>query len=121
MSFLWIGLGGAIGAMLRYGVNLLVISTYTGPIPFATLLVNVVGSLLIGLGWSTIGNESMKAFLLIGLLGGFTTFSSFSMETIRLWENGEPLLAAGNILLNNSLAILFCLVGYGIGKAVYSA
>ncbi|WP_196258613.1 fluoride efflux transporter CrcB [Pelagibacterium limicola] len=102
-SFLLVGLGGAVGAMARYGVGRLV------PIagfPFATLIVNIVGSFLMGVliavlsrtlvAWS---NEA-RLLLAVGVLGGFTTFSSFSLDVITLAQRGEWFAATGYILLS---------------------
>ena len=119
-SLVLIGLGGAAGAVLRYLVNLWSLTWYAGSFPLGTLLVNVAGSLLIGIGWSTIGNDTTRLLLLTGLLGGFTTFSSFSLETVRLWEDGQMTLALWNILLNNLSAILACMAGYWIGKMLHA-
>jgi CrcB protein len=115
---IYVAVGGAIGALARFGVNQLTWSLYIGSFPVATLIVNAVGSLLIGLGWGVIENDLSKAFLLTGVLGGFTTFSAFSLETVRLFQNGDTNLALLNILLNNSLGILFCLAGFGLAKVM---
>lgn len=119
IPFLLVGLGGAIGAMARYGCNLLLIQTDTGSFPAATLLVNALGSFLIGLGWTAIGQDSYRLLILVGVLGGFTTFSSFSLETIRLWQDGQTGLALWNILLNNITSIVMCLAGLGLGKTLH--
>jgi fluoride exporter len=116
--FIYVALGGAIGALARYGINLLTLFWYAGSFPVGTLLVNSLGGLLIGLGWSTIGNDMTKAFLLTGVLGGFTTFSAFSLETVRLFESGATGLALFNILLNNGLGIFFCFAGFSLAKVM---
>lgn len=116
--FAYIALGGALGALARYGIQLFTLSWYAGAFPLGTLIVNAIGALLIGLGWNMIGNDMNKAFLLTGLLGGFTTFSAFSLETVRLFENGATGLALFNILLNNGLGVLFCWAGFGLAKVM---
>lgn len=116
--FIYIALGGALGALARYGTNLISLSWYAGEFPIGTLLVNAIGSLLIGIGWSMIDNDTSKAFLLTGLLGGFTTFSAFSLETVRMFESGAVGLALMNVLLNNAIGILFCYGGFGLAKVM---
>ncbi len=94
-AFLLVGLGGALGAMARFGAGRLVGDS---GFPLATLAVNVLGGLLMGLlaGWLVArgGNEQMRLFLGVGVLGGFTTFSAFSLETILLVVRGNPGQAA---------------------------
>ncbi len=98
-SFLLVGLGGAIGAMSRYGIGRILGAT---PFPWATLAVNVVGGLLMGLlaGWLVAreGQEPLRLFLGVGILGGFTTFSAFSLETILLAVRGHPGQAIAYVL-----------------------
>lgn len=108
-------LGAGIGGMLRHGVNLVSPRWFGTGFPAGTLLINVIGSALMGLiaGWlafKTQGNWSqhVRLFLTTGILGGFTTFSAFSLDAIMLWERGEAGLAAayvfGSVIL--SLAAL---------------
>jgi CrcB protein len=107
-SFLLVGLGGAIGAMSRHGANI-AIGTLPNGFPVATLLVNVAGSLAMGLLIGYLARTTpqyqheIRLFLAIGVFGGFTTFSSFSLDTITLIERGDYLLAvvyiAGSVLL----------------------
>jgi len=113
-----VALGGALGASFRYGCQLLIIQWSASSFPIGTLTVNALGSFLIGFGWLLLGNDQTRLLFLVGLLGGFTTFSSFSMETIKLWENGMSTMAAMNILLNNVVAIGLCWLGYQAGKLI---
>jgi CrcB protein len=117
IPFLWVAIGGAVGAVLRYSIHLLIIHWYQGSFPLATLLVNAFGGLAIGFLWSSMGNDQLRLFLLVGLLGGFTTFSSFSLETMRLWQNGMHLTGLLYILLNNMISIGLCYLGYWAGKS----
>ena len=92
-NFLLVALGGGLGAAGRYGVSL-VLPAKPGEWPWATFSINVLGSLLIGalVGWlSTRGEagEPWRLFLGVGVLGGFTTFSAYSLETLRMVERGE--------------------------------
>ena len=97
MGALLVFVGGGLGALLRYLVSLVVEG------PLATLAVNVSGSFLIGL-LVAVPAGNLRLLLAVGLLGGFTTFSAFSLDALRLWQRGEPLLAAayvvGSVLLS---------------------
>ncbi len=96
MSFIYVGIGGALGAMARFGVSIWLKTAVASGFPWATLSVNIIGSLLMGLlmGWlARSGNEGLRLFLAVGVLGGFTTFSAFSMELVALLERREALMA----------------------------
>jgi CrcB protein len=103
MGFLLVGAGGALGAMARHGFTLLV------PPPWGVMAVNVFGGFLMGLlvGWLTLQGkptDGSRLFLGVGVLGGFTTFSAFSIDVVRLLEEGRlgqaGLYAAGSTLLS---------------------
>lgn len=119
MQLIAIAFGGALGALLRYWTSTGVHGLFGRDFPYGTLTVNVIGSLLIGflsvvmLERLTIGPE-WRAGLLIGLLGAFTTFSTFSMETINLIEQGAMLKA----MLNVVLSVLLCLGAVWIGLVI---
>jgi fluoride exporter len=108
--YLLIGLGGAIGAMLRFAMVSLVGFLPNG-FPLGTLLVNILGSVAMGVlvgalaKWTPEYQEQIRLFVAVGIFGGFTTFSSFSLDTIVLIERGELLLAATYIIGSALLAI----------------
>ncbi len=111
-----VGFGGAMGSMARYGASVAVSRWLLPPFPWGTLVVNVVGSFLIGLVMVWLlkageWRESGRLLLVTGLLGGFTTFSSFSWETWKLIEDGRLLLAVGNILASVAVCLLATLAG----------
>ena len=116
-----IALGGSIGAVLRYlastGLHLLVGRGF----PYGTLLVNVLGSLIMGFLYVllverlAVGVE-WRAVLLIGMLGAFTTFSTFSMETFALFEDGENIKALLNVILSVSLCLVAVWLGVATGR-----
>jgi len=108
--------GGAIGALLRYWTSLAVYGRLGTGFPYGTLAVNVIGSLLMGFLsiWLVerlaIG-PAIRGFLLIGLLGAFTTFSTFSLETLNLIESGQ----LGKAVLNVVISVLVCVTAAGLG------
>ena len=114
-DFLIVGLGGAAGSMMRYGVTLL-FAALGWPGTFATMSVSIAGSFVIGCLTACLTDSSALLFLTIGLCGGFTTFSTFSMQSVRLFQDGKffPLIlyVAGTVVL---CIVLACL-GYILGK-----
>ncbi|HFD91954.1 MAG TPA: fluoride efflux transporter CrcB [Gammaproteobacteria bacterium] len=116
-----IAAGGAVGALLRYWTSLGVHSLLGRSFPYGTLTVNVAGSLLMGLLFVlfverlNLGSE-WRAAILIGLLGSFTTFSTFSIETFNLMEQGEMLKALLNILLSITLCLGAAWLGIITGR-----
>jgi CrcB protein len=107
---LFVALGGAIGASARYGVSLLALAWLGAGFPWATLAVNVLGSFAIGVlaGQGMLGNA--RLFWVTGVLGGFTTFSAFSLEAVGLWERA-PMLAIAYVAA--SLVLGFAAFGLG--------
>jgi CrcB protein len=119
MSWLWIGLGGALGSMARHGMNRLVHDRLlTSTFPWGIVLVNVVGSTLIGVvaGLLASARISLSAegrlFLIVGIFGGFTTFSSFSLDTLALVRNGHQLQAILNVAGQVGLSLLGVWIGF---------
>ncbi|MEA1924073.1 MAG: fluoride efflux transporter CrcB [Pseudomonadota bacterium] len=114
-----IGCGGFLGAISRYMVSELVFIIFGTGMPYGTLMVNVVGSFLLGIvaQLALAGNlltATASSFLGIGFLGAFTTFSTFSVQTLELLESGSPLKA----LLNISLNLILCLIGAWGGLSI---
>lgn len=110
-QLLIIAAGGALGAVMRFMVSNAVYSVAGRDFPYGTLAVNVVGSLLMGALYVLLVERltdaiEWRAFLLIGVLGAFTTFSTFSMETVALLEGGEPVRALMNIFLSVTVCVL---------------
>ena len=120
-TLFWVGLGSAIGGMGRYGVSIWVQRQFSHEFPWGTRTVNVVGSFIIGFLAMLSGNEghwmshpNAQRFLIVGLLGGFTTFSSFSLQTLQLAQQGHMGLALGNVLLSVVTCLLFVWMGAGM-------
>jgi CrcB protein len=122
-AFLLVAVGGAVGSMARHGVGLVTAAWLGSALPWGTLLVNVVGSFLIAIvavlaTESARLSESMRLLLATGVMGGFTTYSSFSLETLRLFEAGET-LRAGLYLAGTTLScMLACAGGLVVGRAL---
>ncbi len=118
-ALIFIAIGGAAGAVLRYGASLSVYSLLGKGFPYGTLFVNVSGSLLMGLlsvimlERFNIGPE-WRAAVLVGVLGSFTTFSTFSIETLNLLEQGDVMRAMTNIVLS----VLVCLAAVWFGVLI---
>ncbi len=115
----FVAAGGAIGAVLRFGVSLAIARAYRGDFPWATLLINVAGCLAIGVLMAVLvkpgsGNEAARLFLVVGVLGGFTTFSSFGYEVVALTMPEKWLDAAGYIVASNALGLGAAFIGFRV-------
>ncbi|MGB3328692.1 MAG: fluoride efflux transporter CrcB [Thermomicrobiales bacterium] len=122
MTYVWIGLGAAIGANLRYLVGRLMATWLGAGFPWGTLTINVTGSFLIGVIATLLGERltvpgEWRIFLVVGLLGGYTTFSSFSLEAVVLFNAGRWLAATGYILASVLLGVLACVLGIALVRA----
>jgi CrcB protein len=111
-----IATGGALGALLRYWTSLAVHSKLGAGSPYGTLTVNVIGSLLMGFLYIWFVDRlamgpAVRGFLFIGVLGAFTTFSTFSLETLNLIEAGQP----GKAVLNVVISVIVCVTAAGLG------
>ncbi|MBE0581122.1 fluoride efflux transporter CrcB [Devosia sp.] len=119
-AFLLVGAGGAIGAMARFGIASLVGRLWPMGFPLATLLINMIGSVAMGIFIGLMARflppwqGDARLFVAVGILGGFTTFSTFSLDTVALIERGE-LLQAGFYVL---LSVVLCLIGLYLGLLV---
>src|SRR5689334_7020360 len=121
LNYLMVGIGGAIGSVARLWVSTIVAERVTETFPLGTLVVNVTGSFLIGLfaGMFRSGaSTTTRAFLMTGICGGYTTFSSFSLQNLQLLENGNYYYAGVNAALSLLLCMLGVWVGYVFGNMV---
>lgn len=119
MGYLIVFLGGGIGAALRHGVNLATARLLGTAFPYGTLTVNVVGSLAMGLlaayfALKGDATQHWRLFFTTGILGGFTTFSAFSLDAVLLYERGETGLAALYVLASVALSIAGLFAGLAI-------
>lgn len=129
LTYLWIAIGGALGSVGRYWLNGIVSARFGETFPMGTIAVNVAGSFAIGvLAALTIAEGRMGAeargftthFLMIGVCGGFTTFSSFSLQTLNLVRDREWFYAGGNILVSVLVCLVATWLGYLLGSVFNS-
>lgn len=118
INLLWVACGGALGAMLRYGVSLW-LANPQAVFPWATWSVNLFGCLCAGIFFAfsqhySVLQHEMRLFLMVGILGGFTTFSSFGLETFQLLQQGQIVLALVYALSSLILGICVLALGYVI-------
>ena len=121
MSWLWVALGGAFGAAVRYGVGLLAVRAWGSSLPLGTVLVNLAGSFLIGLAVPLVltrpgASEALRLALAVGFLGAFTTFSTFSLDTLALLETGRTGWALANALGSVVLGLGCVALGVWVGR-----
>ena len=122
--YLWIAAGSALGGMARYFCSGLAARLIADPFPWGTFFVNVVGCTFIGLFATLSGPDGRlliatptRQFVMVGICGGFTTFSSFSLETLNLARDGQWM----RVVLNVGASLLFCLIGVWLGTAAGTA
>lgn len=125
LDALWIFVGSGLGGVARWGLSGVVANHVGQTFPWGTLVVNVSGSFLIGLFAALTGPEgrylvpaSFRQFFTLGLCGGYTTFSSFSLQTLNLAGEGEWLRAGGNVVLSMTFCLLGVWLGHVLGLAV---
>ncbi len=115
-SVIYIALGGAIGALLRYGFGLMLKPNNHLSFPMHTFIINALGCLAIGViaAYAIKTNHShiVTQFVIIGILGGFTTFSSFMLETMQLLKNGKTVLALTYLLGSNFIGLVAIIIGF---------
>jgi len=123
MQIVYISVFGGLGCLSRYLVSGWVYNVAGRSLPYGTLAVNILGSLLLGLIMegslrSTLLPPDLRVGLTVGFMGGFTTFSTFSYETVRLLEEGSYLQAGGNVLLNVLICLTFAALGIFLARQI---
>jgi fluoride exporter len=124
ITYLWIALGSALGGVARYGASSLIATWFGQTFPWGTLLVNISGSFVIGFFASLTGPDGRvmvapdtRQFVMVGICGGYTTFSSFSLQTLTLVQDGEMVRAGMNI----GASVVLCLVSVWLGYVAAAA
>lgn len=128
LTYLWIALGGALGSVARYACSSAAAHAFGETFPWGTLIVNVAGSFVIGVFATLTGPDGRwllppdaRLFVTIGICGGYTTFSSFSLQTLNLIRGGEFTAAFGNILGSVFLCLAGVWLGYVAGALINQA
>src|SRR5579871_4522125 len=124
-AYLWIGIGSALGGMARHWCNVVIMRMAGAGFPYGILTINVLGSFVIGIASAVMVGEgrwpsspTAQQFVLVGLCGGYTTFSSFSLNTLNLIQGSQWGLAAANILLSVALCLFAVWAGHAAGVAL---
>jgi len=124
MIWLAVGAGGAVGSMARHGVNIFFAHILERAVPYATASVNLLGSAVIGLLAALIAtgrlhlSAEMRTFVFVGILGGFTTFSSFMLDTFTLGHGGDHTTAFWNVALQTAFGLATVWGGYRLGVLI---
>ncbi len=123
MAWVWVMAGGAVGSALRYGLSLLLNPTAAGGWPWGTLSANVLGCILMGWLSSLLAGavqlpDPVRIGILVGVLGGFTTFSSFGLETVRLYQGGQLAMAATYMAVSNLAGVIGLWIGLQVTQQV---
>ena len=123
MDSLWVALGGGLGATTRYLLGGWVVGRLGGAFPFHTLLINVSGSLAIGLllvllTERLVVDPAWRLLLVVGFLGGYTTFSSYTFEAVSLLEEGDWLAALGYVVGSNGLGLVAAYLGMLLAREI---
>jgi CrcB protein len=129
IAYLWVALGGALGSVSRFWINGLVSAKVGATFPWGTMVINITGSFIIGIAGALASPEGrldsptrqfITQFLMIGICGGYTTFSSFSLQTLNLVRDREWLYAGGNIVFSVVLCLIAVWLGWMLGSTFSS-
>jgi CrcB protein len=115
-SYFWVALGSALGGVARFWLTMITERLVGSGFPWATVTINVLGSLVIGAVAARDPDDIARLFVMTGICGGFTTFSAFSLQTLALLQAGQPLKALANILLSVLLCLAACWAGWRLAS-----
>lgn len=127
IAYFWVAIGGALGSVSRYWLSGLVAARFGETFPWGTIIVNLTGSFIIGFFAAVaepegrvLASPGFRQFVMIGVCGGYTTFSSFSLQTLNLLRDREWLYAGGNVILSVILCMIAVWLGWLLGAAINS-
>lgn len=124
MKFLYLAVGGVLGTFLRYAISGWTYRFTDSTFPWGTLIVNLLGTFAVGFLWETFEHTTtspyLKLFALAGVLGAFTTFSTFGLETFNLLRDGEIKWALMNVLLSNVVGMAMVFLGFATSRFLFS-
>ena len=121
MTLFQVALGGAIGSVARYMTVFAATRAFGAGFPVGTMLVNVIGSFIIGIAFFLLATRThLSPLLITGLLGGFTTFSAFSLDALRLWESGQPLQAVVYVIGTLVLSLIAVAAGAAFVRGAFA-
>ena len=109
--YFWVALGSALGGVARYWFTMAGARLFGAEFPWSTIAINVLGSLVIGIVAARTPSDAVRLFVMVGICGGFTTFSAFSLQTLALLQEGHAIKALANVLLS----VLLCLAATWAG------
>lgn len=112
---LLVALGGAVGSVARYWTGVLFAGAFGLDFPLGTLVINILGSFIIGVADTAAGGSALRSLIIVGFCGGYTTFSSFSLQTLELIRAGHPLAASLNVLLSVAICLAATIAGAQAG------
>ena len=123
MEYLWVGIGGFAGANLRYALGQTIGNRLGASFPYGTFVINITGAFVIGLLLTTLTERTIadplwRQLLVIGFLGGYTTFSSYTYEAVQLFDGGDWQLASLYLVGSNVLALIACLLGIAVARNI---
>ncbi len=125
MDYVWVGLGGLIGANARFAMTKIMVGSFGDSYPWGTFSINVIGAFLIGLllTWLTersVADPTMRLVLVVGFLGGYTTFSSYTFEAVAMAQRGNWFGATTYVLGSNVLGLVACVAGIALARQLHA-
>ena len=123
MEYIWVGIGGFLGANARYVLSAQVAQRLGVAFPYGTLIINLTGALLIGIMFTilterVVADPLWRQFIVVGFLGGYTTFSSYTFEAIALLQDGHWSAALGYVVGSNLLGLVACFLGIAVARSL---